>query len=47
MSSFNLMQMVFPFASLFKEQFGKCVIHKAFLALPHGLSVPACSTRGL
>lgn len=27
------MQMVFPFASLFKQQFGKFVIHKAFIAL--------------
>lgn len=33
MSSFNLMQMVFPFASLFKQQFGKFVIHKAFIVL--------------
>jgi len=33
MSGFNLMQMVFPFASLFKQQFGKFVIHKAFIAL--------------
>ena len=33
MSSFNLTQMVFPFASLFKQQFGKFVIHKAFIVL--------------